>query len=108
MPSSNDMTTLTEAIEAARKKGYTRDFTADKSGFLCKETNEKFEPEDLLITKTYRFEGQSDPDDMEILYLMDSNSGTKGIFVEAYGVYGDFDDFDLSTYLKRIKFSEHH
>ena len=102
------MTTLSEAIEKARKKGYTNDFLMSAEGFICRETKEKFEPEDLQITKVYRFEGMSDPDDMSILYLMESKSGTKGIFVDAYGTYSDSDGRELAAFLQKIKISENH
>jgi hypothetical protein len=104
----HDMLTLTEAIEMAREKGYTKDFSATKNGFESKETNEDFNPEELTITKVFRFEGISDPNDMSVLYLIKSDSGAKGIFIDAFGAYGDFDPQDLAKILQKIKIAEDH
>jgi hypothetical protein len=108
MEMPHEMTTLSQAIEKARKKGYTNDFLMNSEGFMCSNIKEKFKPEDLQITKVYRFEGMSDPDDMSVLYLMESKSGTKGIFVDAYGTYSDSDGKELAAFLQNVKISGKH
>ena len=40
-------------------------------------------------TEIYRFEGVSDPDDMAIVYAIESRDGTRGTLVDAFGVYSD-------------------
>ena len=35
---------------------------------LCKDTNSSFGPDELTIEKIFRFEGESNPDDMSVLY----------------------------------------
>lgn len=96
------METLSQAMDAARKEGFTRDFEMHKEGFVCKETNEVFQPEDLVILKTYRFEGISDPADMAILYAMEAKSGTKGLFIDAYGTYASNEGPDIAEFFKKI------
>jgi hypothetical protein len=62
--------------------------------------NEKeYYPADLTITKSYRFEGDSNPDDMAVLYLIHANDGEKGILIDAYGTYSNR---DLSDFLKNV------
>jgi hypothetical protein len=46
-------------------------------------------PKDLVIREYYRFEGISDPDDMAILYAIESTSGVRGTLADAFGVYSD-------------------
>ena len=46
-------------------------------------------PKDLVIREYYRFEGVSDPDDMAILYSIESTSGVRGTLADAFGVYSD-------------------
>jgi hypothetical protein len=42
----------------------------------------------LLTIRDYqRFEGVSDPDDMSIVYALESADGTRGALVDAFGVY---------------------
>ena len=44
---------------------------------------------DLVIREFHRFEGISDPDDMAIVYAIESKSGVRGTFADAFGVYAD-------------------
>ena len=45
--------------------------------------------ENLAIVEHYRFEGASDPDDMSIVYALESSDGTRGTIADAYGVYAN-------------------
>ena len=40
-------------------------------------------------TSFFRFEGESDPDDNAILYVIETTDGLKGTLIDAYGVYND-------------------
>jgi len=42
-----------------------------------------------MIREYHRFEGVSDPDDMSIVYAIESQSGTRGTLVDAFGVYSN-------------------
>lgn len=46
-----------------------------------------FRAEEVLIREYHRFEGVSDPDDLSIVYAIESQTGTRGILVDAFGVY---------------------
>jgi len=47
--------------------------------------------------------GASDPDDMAIVYGIESDDGERGIVVDAYGVYADP---RLGEFLKNVKIRE--
>lgn len=100
------MYTLSETMNHMRKKGYENDFQMTDQGIACKHTNEIFKPEELTIKKVFRFEGESNPEDMSILYLMEANSGTKGLFVDAYGPYASTDFQGQIEFLKKVKKEE--
>lgn len=53
------------------------------------ESGKKFGANDVTIREYDRFEGVSDPDNMAILYAIESSSGTRGTLVDAFGVYSD-------------------
>ena len=57
----------------------------------------EYQPEDLKIIKTYRFEGDSNPADMSIIYLIEANDGLIGYSIDVYGADSDqeegYDDF---------------
>lgn len=84
-----EMKTLTETIDKFRSKEFIYDFYINDGKLRSDETKESFMPEDLIIERTGRYEGDSNPDDMSIIYAITSESGTKGILLDAYGTYAD-------------------
>jgi hypothetical protein len=84
-----EMKTLTETIDKFRSKEFIYDFYIKEGKLRSDETKESFVPEDLIIERTGRYEGDSNPDDMSIIYAITSESGTKGILLDAYGTYAD-------------------
>lgn len=81
--------TLVEALNALKKQGYTNDFNMTDSGLECTTLKMMLKPEEFDVVETYRWEGESDPEDNTILYVIESKSGIKGTLVNAYGVYAD-------------------
>jgi hypothetical protein len=89
LSATEKMTTLNQAIDYAVKRGYSENFKM-LSGGLTTETEGKFyAPTDVKIEDFYRFEGDSDPNDSSILYLIETADGKKGLLVDAYGAYAD-------------------
>jgi hypothetical protein len=60
MSGSNAMTTLSEVMEKLRLRKQDNEFSITKNGFLS-PNGKKYQPADLKIIKTYRFEGDSNP-----------------------------------------------
>ncbi len=87
---------LVNVLNRLRKDGYTYDFKVSGEGKLCTmEDKHTFAPEQVQIVDFYRFEGESDPDDMSILYVIETTTGLKGTISNSYGHYADdkVDDF---------------
>ena len=97
------MDTLVEILETLRKTGYKCDFLLKGGLMHCKDTNEKFTSDELLIEKLYRFEGESNPADMSVVYAVKSSNGTKGIIIDAYGTY---EDSGISEFMKKVKINK--
>jgi hypothetical protein len=104
----HDMTTLSEAMNSQRAKGYTEDFGYTDGKFLITGRNEEFRPEDITVVQIFRFEGNSDPSDMEILYVIETNTGLKGLFIDAYGAYSAQDGQKLAASIKSMNITEKH
>lgn len=79
--------TVSEAIAALRKQGYTMDFNLEENCIVCH--GEKFGADDFEIKDIYRYEGDTDPADEATVYAIESTSGLKGILVTGYGVSSD-------------------
>ncbi len=80
--------TMAGAIAALVRRGFTADLRAVAGG-LRAATGPMLSPRDLVIREVHRFEGVSDPDDMEILYAIESAGGVRGTLADAFGVYAD-------------------
>lgn len=83
------MKSLAICLQKMVKEGYTEDFRITEQGLESLHKHNNYRPEQIQIVNFFRFEGQSDPDDNAILYLIETNDGTKGTLIDAYGVYND-------------------
>lgn len=84
-----EMKTVSELIELLRKNNYSSDFVIKNNKISSKSTGEMFEPEDVIIEVTYRYEGESDPSESAVVFAIRAKSGTKGILIDSYGAYSD-------------------
>jgi hypothetical protein len=99
--SQDEMNTLSQVLTRLTQKGYDNEFRWIKEGFQVKD--KIYQPEDLVIVKTYRFEGASDPSDTSILYLIRANDGLIGYSLDAYGVYSNHDDEEgYDNFIRKI------
>ncbi len=96
----NSYDTLSEALSDLEKRGYTHNFNLECDCIVCKSIDLKLNPEEFEITEYYRFEGESDPDDSEIVYAITSKDGVKGTLVNGYGIYSDDISDELLSKLK--------
>ncbi len=87
-PDTNYLKGIAQCINTEVQKGYSANFVVDENGKLS--GNEKtFTPDEVKIVNFYRFEGYSDPSDNSILYVIETNDGTRGTLVDAYGAVAD-------------------
>ena len=98
-----EMTTLVEVIQKMRDKQFIHDFEIREGKAFSKDTGESFTPDDLIIERTYRYEGDSNPDDMAVAYGITASSGTKGILIDAYGTYSNA---KVSEFIKQVPVKE--
>lgn len=94
------MPPLTEKMAELTKKGYTTQFKLEDGILRDLSSDKNYQPQDLSIMEEFRFEGESNPDDMSILYAVEAGDGTKGTVVDAYGTYADE---DLGAFMKQVK-----
>jgi hypothetical protein len=101
---STDMTTLSQVITKVENNGYTEDFKVNDNGKMCSPNSDKeYTPDDLIIDKVYRFEGESDPADMAVLYAITANDGLKGKLIDAFGTY---ESRKFAEFIRSVKLAE--
>ena len=102
-----EMNTLSQILEKLRLKNLDNEIKMTDHGKMQGAgVNKIYNPEDLTIIKTYRFEGDSDPADSSILYLIEANDGKIGYSLDAYGVYSNHDDDRYDDFIRRIPMEE--
>lgn len=99
------MTTLSSILEKLRIKKLDNEFRWTPEGFTAGK-GKTYQPEDLTIIKTYRFEGESNPSDMEILYIIEAKDGLIGYSIDAYGMYSNHEDEEgYDNFIRKIAVS---
>ena len=82
--------TVVAALTGLKAKGYKLDFNIAFDKIICQENGVCLNPHEFEITEVYRFEGDTNPDDEDIVYAIQSKDGSiKGSMTSAYGVYAD-------------------
>ncbi len=88
-PSLAAYLTLAGAIDGLTRRGFTEHLTVVGSKLQALESGRAFGPDEVVIREYHRFEGVSDPDDLSIVYAIESRDGTRGTLVDAFGVYSN-------------------
>ena len=95
MQDKREERTLTAMENRLRQEGFKADFNVVDGHLTTIETANgtprAWKADDVRIVDFYRFEGESNPDDMSILYAIETVDGTKGTISNAYGTYADAD-----------------
>jgi hypothetical protein len=81
--------TLSQAIDEFVHRGFTEHFGVRGGRLRGFESGVTFDASDVVIRAFHRFEGVSDPDDMSIVYAIESSSGVRGTLVDAFGTYSN-------------------
>jgi len=96
--------TLTDALEGLRQRGFNSTFEPVDGRLKSQQTGRLYAPEVLRIIEHHRYEGASNPDDMSVVYAIDTIDGERGVVVDAFGTYSDPVLGDL---LRRARTDEH-
>ncbi len=100
----HDYMSEVDAMRDLRQRGFTTDLEFRDGALRETATGRRFLPDVLAIVEHHRFEGESDPEDMSVVYAIESNDGVRGIVVDAFGTYADP---ALAAFLEKIQFREH-
>ena len=81
--------TLSCAMEELRRRGFTDSFKVENGRLRAVESGAIVAVDDVVIRDFRRVEGVSDPDDMAIVYAVETSGGIRGTLTDAFGVYAD-------------------
>ncbi len=97
------MMTLSSITEKLRLKRQDNEFRFSNEDFSS-GNKKNYQFEDLQIIRPYRFEGESDPED--IIYLIEANDGLIGFSIAAYGAYTDYTGDEYHNFIRKIPVAE--
>ncbi|MBF9235816.1 hypothetical protein I2I05_00260 [Hymenobacter sp. BT683] len=102
MQDKEEERSLVNVEKQLKKDGFTQDFNVvdGRLQTIGHDSEKSYAPSEVTIVDFYRFEGESDPDDMSILYALEANDGVRGTISSAYGTYGDTDALE---FLKEVE-----
>jgi hypothetical protein len=83
------MKSLSSCVKRMKDEGYKEDFQVTSKGLTTLDKGKTYKPDQVRIVNFYRFEGESDPGDNNILYVIETDGGGKGTLVDGYGAYAD-------------------
>jgi len=82
--------TVTSALTGLKSKGYKLDFNVAFDNIKCEEHNIYLNPNEFEIVEVFRFEGDTNPSDEDVVYAVESKDGKlKGTITSAFGMYAD-------------------
>ena len=84
-----NITEMEKCLSKLESEGYTDQYKVEGGKLVDLTKNKKYKPKDVKAVNFYRFEGISNPDDMSILYAIETSDGNKGTLIDAYGFYSD-------------------
>lgn len=82
-----DLKSLQACLAKMIAEGYTEDFKAEDDGLKALRSDKLYQPDEVSVVNFFRFEGPSSADDTSIMYVIETNDGTRGTLVDAYGTY---------------------
>lgn len=94
------MKSLSSCVNKMKEEGYNEDFQVTGKGLSTFDNSKNYNPDQVRIVNFYRFEGESDPGDNNILYVMETDDGEKGTLVDGYGAYADV---DVSKFIVQVQ-----
>jgi hypothetical protein len=94
------MNTLSSCITKVVKDGYIENFSVADEVMSSSTSDKVYRPNEVKIINFYRFEGQSDPSDNAILYVIETADGAKGTLTDAYGAYSDH---SVDAFIKEVE-----
>ncbi|SFT95266.1 hypothetical protein SAMN04489724_2926 [Algoriphagus locisalis] len=106
MSTSKSMTTYSQVLNMLPSRGYGSELHILRAGARFDNSETLYQPDHLKIVKTYRFEGESDPSDMAVIYLLHGLNDDKGFLLNAYGTYSDEDNQFYDEFIKRVAVDE--
>jgi hypothetical protein len=102
---NREMDTISTVLNKLKQKNQDNEFIIDKTGQLSLN-GKSYSQYDIKLIKTYRFEGESDPADQAIIYLILAHDGVIGYSLDAYGVYTNHKNDGYADFIQQMAINQ--
>lgn len=104
---NHELKPLSLVLNSLIKRGITKEICMNEERQMVLGKNEKvYQPEDLCIVKSYRFEGESNPDDNAVLYLIEDKDGQLATLLDTYGANSNYSGEEFDNFLRKVPIHE--
>ncbi|MGA9212188.1 hypothetical protein [Kaistella sp.] len=104
---NNNLKTLSEVLAILKDRGVTKEITMNSQKQMVLGNEEKkYQPADLCIVKSYRFEGDSSADDNAVLYLIEDKEGELSTILDSYGGESNYSGEEFANFLRKVPVQE--
>lgn len=101
------MTTLSELMNLLAKRGISDEVRMNNKVFQIQPDGQIYSsPKDLVIIRAYRFEGDSNPSDNAVLYIIKDKAEKIFYLIDTYGAESNYDGPEYDDFLKEIPFKD--
>ena len=95
------MDTIRNVLDNLRLKKQDNEFIVNDQGMVLLK-GKLYRQSEIKIIRTFRFEGESDPDEEAIIYLIKANDGTIGYSLDAYCVYTNHENDGYADLINKM------
>ena len=101
------MTTLSQVMATLAQRGIHREYRMDEEGKMKLDNSDHvYQPQNLTILRTYRFEGDSNPADNAVLYVVKDHEKNIGFILDSYGAESNYPGDQFDKFLREIPVEE--
>lgn len=95
----------TDYINKYQNEGYTTNYLFENGSLIDSDTKYAYQPNEIYIVAHHRYEGMSDPDDMSILYIIETKDKKKGTHLIGYGPTADLEEAEFFKDIPEANYS---
>ncbi|SFI38255.1 hypothetical protein [Halpernia frigidisoli] len=107
MEKPKPMLTLSQVMNKLAQKGVVKEYRMNDEGEMRLTNSDKnYEPSELTILRSYRFEGDSNPDDNAVLYVAVDHEDNRGMIIDSYGAESNYPGDKFDEFLRNISINE--
>ena len=100
-----EMDTVNSVMLFLKSKNYDNEFFVNGRGSIVLK-NEIYHQNEIKLVKTFRFEGNSNPSDEAIIYLIKADGGPFGYSLDGYGISSNHDHDQYVEFIKNLSFQK--